>query len=135
MDWTAVEVMENMAFLANASNLVLYMLDYMHFTPSKSSNAVTNFMGTAFLLALIGGVLSDAFFTTYQVYITSAAIEFLVILLSFFFPFLAFPLCFLELIDCLTTLLLLALWVSLINKKIVIPFQVDYNNFLKKSTR
>ncbi|XP_021731110.1 protein NRT1/ PTR FAMILY 4.6-like [Chenopodium quinoa] len=72
-----VEVMENMAFLANASNLVLYVSKYMHFTPSKSSNTVTNFMGTAFLLALLGGFLSDAFFTTYQVYLTSALIEFL----------------------------------------------------------
>lgn len=72
-----VEVMENMAFLANASNLVMYVSKHMHFTPSKSSNTVTNFMGTAFLLALVGGFLSDAFFTTYQVYITSAAIEFL----------------------------------------------------------
>ncbi|XP_074274533.1 protein NRT1/ PTR FAMILY 4.6-like [Silene latifolia] len=72
-----VEVMENMAFLANASNLVIYVLEYMHFSPSKASNTVTNFMGTAFLLALLGGFLSDAFFTTYQVYLTSAAIEFL----------------------------------------------------------
>ncbi|CAN0924141.1 Protein NRT1/ PTR FAMILY 4.6 [Linum grandiflorum] len=71
------EVMENLAFLANASNLVMYMAEYMHFTPSKSANNVTNFMGTAFLLALLGGFLSDAFFTTYQIYLISASIEFL----------------------------------------------------------
>ncbi|GAB4839949.1 hypothetical protein Ancab_020659 [Ancistrocladus abbreviatus] len=70
-----VEVMENLAFLANTSNLVLYFLDYMHFSPSRSSNTVTNFMGTAFLLALIGGFLSDAFFTTYHIYVSSALIE------------------------------------------------------------
>lgn len=72
-----VEVMENMAFLANASNLVMYLLEYMHLSPSGSSNAVTNFMGTAFMLALVGGFLSDAFFTTYHVYLTSASIQFL----------------------------------------------------------
>ncbi|KAA8529472.1 hypothetical protein F0562_033729 [Nyssa sinensis] len=72
-----VEVLENLAFLANASNLVLYLSEYMHFSPSKSANSVTNFMGTAFLLALLGGFLSDAFFTTYQVYLTSAVVEFL----------------------------------------------------------
>ncbi|XP_057810890.1 protein NRT1/ PTR FAMILY 4.6-like [Salvia miltiorrhiza] len=72
-----VEVLENLAFLANASNLVLYLAEYMHFTPSGSANAVTNFMGTAFLLALLGGFLSDAFFTTYQIYLISAVIEFL----------------------------------------------------------
>lgn len=70
--------MENLAYLANASNLVLYLSKYMHFSPSKSANSVTNFMGTAFLLALLGGFLSDAFFTTYQIYLISAVIEFLV---------------------------------------------------------
>ncbi|KAA8533020.1 hypothetical protein F0562_032863 [Nyssa sinensis] len=72
-----VEILENLAYLANASNLVLYLSEYMHFSPSKSANSVTNFMGTAFLLALLGGFLSDAFFTTYQIYLISAVIEFL----------------------------------------------------------
>ncbi|KAL3368212.1 hypothetical protein AABB24_009205 [Solanum stoloniferum] len=72
-----VEVLENLAFLANASNLVLYMSEYMHFSPSTSANSVTNFMGTAFLLALLGGFLSDAFCTTYYIYLISALIEFL----------------------------------------------------------
>ncbi|KZV14434.1 nitrate transporter 1.2-like [Dorcoceras hygrometricum] len=72
-----VEVLENLAFLANASNLVLYLTQYMHFSPSDSANAVTNFMGTAFLLAILGGFLSDAFFTTYHIYLISAVIEFL----------------------------------------------------------
>jgi len=72
-----VEILENLAFLANASNLVLYMADYMHFTPSNSANSVTNFMGTAFLLALLGGFLSDAFFTSYLIYLISAVVEFL----------------------------------------------------------
>lgn len=72
-----VEILENLAFLANASNLVMYLSKYMHFSPSKSANNVTNFMGTAFLLALLGGFLSDAFCTTYQIYLISALIEFL----------------------------------------------------------
>ncbi|KAL3636294.1 hypothetical protein CASFOL_020841 [Castilleja foliolosa] len=72
-----VEILENLAFLANASNLVLYFTQYMHFSPSESANSVTNFMGTAFLLALLGGFLSDAFFTTYYIYLISAVIEFL----------------------------------------------------------
>ncbi|KAK7309566.1 hypothetical protein RJT34_06398 [Clitoria ternatea] len=72
-----VEILENLAYLANASNLVLYLKSYMHMSPSKSANNVTNFMGTAFLLALLGGFLSDAFFTTYRVYLISALIEFL----------------------------------------------------------
>ncbi|CAK7322874.1 unnamed protein product [Dovyalis caffra] len=76
-----VEVLENLAYLANASNLVLYLSKFMHFSPSSSANIVTNFMGTAFLLALLGGFLADAFFTTYLIYLVSAAIEFMGLLL------------------------------------------------------
>lgn len=73
----AVEILENLAYLANASNLVLYLKEFMHFSPSRSANTVTNFMGTAFLLALLGGFLSDAFLTTYHMFLISAVIEFL----------------------------------------------------------
>ncbi|XP_068635776.1 protein NRT1/ PTR FAMILY 4.6-like [Aristolochia californica] len=72
-----VEVLENLAFLANASNLVTYLSKFMHFSPARSANTVTNFMGTAFLLALLGGFLSDAFLTTYYMYLISASVEFL----------------------------------------------------------
>lgn len=77
-----MEVLENLAYLANASNLVLYLRKLMHFSPSNSANMVTNFMGTAFLLALLGGFLADAFFTTYLMFLISAAIEFLVSVIS-----------------------------------------------------
>ncbi|KAJ8760902.1 hypothetical protein K2173_021940 [Erythroxylum novogranatense] len=72
-----VEILENLAYLANASNLVIYLSKYLNLSPTKSANNVTNFMGTAFLLALLGGFLSDAFFTTYQIYLISAAFELL----------------------------------------------------------
>ncbi|XP_057479862.1 protein NRT1/ PTR FAMILY 4.6-like [Actinidia eriantha] len=71
-----VEVLENLAYLANASNLVLYLSKFMHFSPSRAANIVTNFMGTAFLLALLGGFLADAFFTSYCIYPISATVEF-----------------------------------------------------------
>lgn len=85
---TVVEVLENLAYLANASNLVLYLSEYMHLSPSESANSVTNFMGTAFLLALLGGFLSDAFFTTYYIYLISAVTEFLVIIITTLFSLL-----------------------------------------------
>ncbi|CAH9087423.1 unnamed protein product, partial [Cuscuta epithymum] len=72
-----VEVLENLAYLANASNLVLFLSHQMHFSPSQSANSVTNFMGTAFMLALLGGFFSDAFFTPYHVYVFAALLEFL----------------------------------------------------------
>ncbi|CAK9168668.1 unnamed protein product [Ilex paraguariensis] len=70
-----VEILENLAYLANASKLVLYLSKFMHFLPSSSADIVTNFMGTAFHLALLGGFLADAFFTTYCIYLISATIE------------------------------------------------------------
>ncbi|XP_020224505.1 protein NRT1/ PTR FAMILY 4.6 [Cajanus cajan] len=71
------EIFENLAYIANASNLVLYLNQHMHMSLSKSANSVTNFMGTAFFLGLLGGFLSDALFTTYHIYLISAVIELL----------------------------------------------------------
>ncbi|XP_028784059.1 protein NRT1/ PTR FAMILY 4.6 [Neltuma alba] len=76
-----VEVLENLAYLANASNLVLYLTKFMHFSPSNSSNIVTNFMGTSFLLAVLGGFLADTYLTTFSIYLISAAIEFMGLLI------------------------------------------------------
>ncbi|KAK4350498.1 hypothetical protein RND71_029811 [Anisodus tanguticus] len=78
--WVLVEILENLAYLANASNLVLYLSKFMNFSPSASANIVTNFMGTSFLLALLGGFSSD-FFSTYYIYIISATIEFMGLLM------------------------------------------------------
>ncbi|KAG6587520.1 Protein NRT1/ PTR FAMILY 4.6, partial [Cucurbita argyrosperma subsp. sororia] len=92
----AVEVLENLAFLANASNLVLYLSKFMHYSPSGSANIVTNFMGTAFLLALLGGFLADAFFTTYSIFLLSATIEslgLLILTLQAHVPYLKPPTC------------------------------------------
>ncbi|XP_020224501.1 protein NRT1/ PTR FAMILY 4.6-like [Cajanus cajan] len=71
------EIVESLAYLANASNLVLYLNQHMHMSLSKSANDVTNFMGTAFFLGLLGGFLSDALFTTYHIFLISALIELL----------------------------------------------------------
>ncbi|KAL3617966.1 hypothetical protein CASFOL_038287 [Castilleja foliolosa] len=91
-----VEVLENLAYLANASNLVLYLSRMMNFSPSTSANTVTNFMGTAFLLALLGGFLSDSYFTTYCIYIVSAITELvglLILTVQAHIPSLKPPLC------------------------------------------
>ncbi|KAL2321939.1 hypothetical protein Fmac_026318 [Flemingia macrophylla] len=77
----AAEVLENLAYIANASNLVLYLSKFMHFSPSTSANIVTDFMGTSFLLAILGGFLADAFITSYSIYLISAAIEFMGLLM------------------------------------------------------
>ncbi|KAL2344534.1 hypothetical protein Fmac_005819 [Flemingia macrophylla] len=73
------EILESLAYIANASNLVLYLSEHLHMSPSKSANSVTNFMGTAFFLALLGGFLCDALLTTYHVFVISAVIELLIL--------------------------------------------------------
>ncbi|KAI4367059.1 hypothetical protein MLD38_022840 [Melastoma candidum] len=52
---------EIMAIAAVGNNLITYVINEMHFGLSRSANIVTNFVGTIFLLALVGGYLSDSF--------------------------------------------------------------------------
>ena len=50
-----------MAIAAVGNNLITYVINEMHFSLSKSANVVTNFVGTIFILALLGGYLSDSY--------------------------------------------------------------------------
>ncbi|KAL8528884.1 hypothetical protein ACS0TY_006379 [Phlomoides rotata] len=52
---------EIMGIAAVGNNLITYVINEMHFSLSKSANIVTNFIGTVFLLALVGGYLSDSY--------------------------------------------------------------------------
>ncbi|KAL8482338.1 hypothetical protein ACS0TY_028492 [Phlomoides rotata] len=52
---------EMMAVAAVGNNLITYVFNEMHFPLSKSANTVTNFVGTVFLLSLLGGFLSDSY--------------------------------------------------------------------------
>ncbi|GMI91205.1 ABA-importing transporter 1, NRT1/ PTR family 4.6, nitrate transporter 1:2 [Hibiscus trionum] len=61
----ATEGLESMAFTANAVSLVTYFIRYMNFSLTKSANTVTNFMGTSFILALLGGVFADTCLTRF----------------------------------------------------------------------
>ncbi|XP_073041584.1 protein NRT1/ PTR FAMILY 4.3-like [Primulina eburnea] len=51
---------EIMGIAAIGNNLITYVINEMHFSLSKSANTVTNFVGTVFILALVGGYLSDS---------------------------------------------------------------------------
>ena len=50
-----------MAIAAVGNNLITYVINEMHFSLSKSANIVTDFVGTIFILALLGGYLSDSY--------------------------------------------------------------------------
>ncbi|KAL5538967.1 hypothetical protein UlMin_043305 [Ulmus minor] len=56
-----LQAFEMMAIAAVGNNLISYVFNEMHFPLSKSANLVTNFVGTVFLLSLLGGFLSDSY--------------------------------------------------------------------------
>ncbi len=61
MGHTGLQAFEMMAIAAVGNNLITYVFNDMHFPLSKSANIVTNFIGTVFLLSLLGGFLSDSY--------------------------------------------------------------------------
>ncbi|PKI74931.1 hypothetical protein CRG98_004703 [Punica granatum] len=56
-----LQAFEIMGIAAVGNNLITYVINEMHFSLSKSANTVTNFVGTIFILALLGGFLSDSY--------------------------------------------------------------------------
>ncbi|KAF7805010.1 protein NRT1/ PTR FAMILY 4.6-like [Senna tora] len=56
-----LSALDNMGFVANMVSLVLYFYGVMHFDLSSSANTLTNFMGSTFLLSLVGGFISDTY--------------------------------------------------------------------------
>ncbi|XP_028779405.1 protein NRT1/ PTR FAMILY 4.5-like [Neltuma alba] len=53
--------LDNMGSVANMVSLVLYFYGVMHFDLSSSANTLTNFMGSSYLLSLVGGFISDTY--------------------------------------------------------------------------
>uniref|UniRef100_A0A7N0RAZ4 Uncharacterized protein n=1 Tax=Kalanchoe fedtschenkoi TaxID=63787 RepID=A0A7N0RAZ4_KALFE len=58
---SALVGLENMGFVANMASMVLYFLYKMYFDLSTAANTLTNFMGSTFLLSLLGAFISDAY--------------------------------------------------------------------------
>ncbi|CAK7340409.1 unnamed protein product [Dovyalis caffra] len=53
--------LDNMGFIAIMSSLVLYFMAVMQFDIPTSANTLTNLLGSTFMLALLGGFISDAY--------------------------------------------------------------------------
>ena len=53
-------LLDNIGFVANMVSLVLYFITVIHFDLSGSANTTTKFLGTVFLLTLVGGLVSDS---------------------------------------------------------------------------
>ncbi|KAG1354472.1 protein NRT1/ PTR FAMILY 6.3 [Cocos nucifera] len=60
-----VELCERLTTLGIAVNLVTYLTGTMHLGNAASANIVTNFLGTSFMLCLLGGFLADSFLGRY----------------------------------------------------------------------
>lgn len=78
-----MEGLENMAFVANAVSLITYFLGDMNFSLTKSATTLTNFMGTAFLLPLVGGLICDTYLSRFKTCVLFACMELLVSLINF----------------------------------------------------
>ncbi|KAK8937523.1 Nitrate transporter 1.4 [Platanthera zijinensis] len=60
-----IEICERLTTMGIAVNLVTYLIGSMHLPSAESANIVTDFMGTSFMLCLLGGFLADSFFGRY----------------------------------------------------------------------
>ncbi|PON35551.1 Proton-dependent oligopeptide transporter [Parasponia andersonii] len=70
-----IEISERLSTMGIAVNLVTYLTGTMHLPSSTSANIVTDFMGTSFLLCLLGGFLADSFLGRYKTIVIFALIQ------------------------------------------------------------
>ncbi|XP_022154049.1 protein NRT1/ PTR FAMILY 6.3-like [Momordica charantia] len=69
------EAVERLTTLGIAVNLVTYMTATMHLGNATSANTVTNFLGTSFMLCLLGGFIADTFLGRYLTIAIFAAVQ------------------------------------------------------------
>ena len=82
------QALEMMAIAGVGNNLISYVFNDMHFSLSKSANIVTNFVGTVFLLSLLGGFLSDSYLGTFSTILVFAFVELVVRYYPLYLPLL-----------------------------------------------
>ena len=79
----AMMFLDNIGFVANMASLVLYFMFVIHFDLSGSATTTTNYLGTTFLLTIVGGFISDAYMNRLNTTLLFGVIELLVNLVSF----------------------------------------------------
>ncbi|KAM7470142.1 hypothetical protein LguiA_008325 [Lonicera macranthoides] len=67
--------LDNMGFIAIVVSMVLYFFLDLHFNIANSANTLTNLMGSTFLLALLGGFISDTYINRFHTCLIFGAIE------------------------------------------------------------
>ncbi|GMP55916.1 hypothetical protein CsSME_00020577 [Camellia sinensis var. sinensis] len=76
------EVFERMAYYGISSNLVVYLTDKLHQGTVKSSNNVTNWVGTIWMTPILGAYVADAHLGRYWTFVIASVIYLLVRLLA-----------------------------------------------------
>ncbi|RDX72444.1 Protein NRT1/ PTR FAMILY 4.6, partial [Mucuna pruriens] len=70
-----LSALDNMGFVANMVSLVLYFYGVMHFDLASSANTLTNFMGSTYLLSLVGGFISDTYLNRFTTCLLFGSLE------------------------------------------------------------
>lgn len=70
-----IEICERLSTMGIAVNLVTYLGGTMHLPSSNSANVVTDFLGTSFLLCLLGGFLADSFLGRFKTIVIFSFIQ------------------------------------------------------------
>ncbi|KAL6181978.1 hypothetical protein ACLB2K_043401 [Fragaria x ananassa] len=90
------EACERLTTLGIAVNLVTYLTGTMHLGNATSANTVTNFLGTSFMLCLLGGFVADTFlgrYLTIAIFATVQATGVTILTISTVIPSLRPPKC------------------------------------------
>ncbi|KAI4327103.1 hypothetical protein L6164_019603 [Bauhinia variegata] len=83
------EATERLTTLGIAFNLVTYLTGTMHFGNASAANTVTNFLGTSFMLCLLGGFVADTFlgrYLTIAIFATVQALGVTILTISTIIP-------------------------------------------------
>ncbi|KAF1001616.1 hypothetical protein AG4045_014392 [Apium graveolens] len=75
-------LLDNIGFVAILVSLFLYCLTVIHFDLSGSANTTTNFLGTAYLLTLVGALISDSYINRLNTCLLFGGIELLVLVVA-----------------------------------------------------
>ncbi|KAH6768889.1 nitrate transporter 1.1 [Perilla frutescens var. frutescens] len=99
-----VEAFERLTTLGIAVNLVTYLTGTMHLGNASAANNVTNFLGTSFMLCLVGGFIADTFlgrYLTIGIFATVQAMGVTILTISTTIPSLRPPKCALNSSSCI----------------------------------
>lgn len=69
---------ERMAAFGIGLNLVTYLVSNLHLPVAFSANIVTNYLGTAYMVCLLGGYIADTWIGRFRTILLGAVLQFLV---------------------------------------------------------